>query len=69
MSRVSAVVVSHGHVSELAELLPALAPQVDELLVVANLPESLPSELPPGTEVLENARPLSYAANANLAGE
>jgi len=66
MSRVSAVVVSHGHVSELAELLPALAPQVDELLVVANLPESLPSELPPGTEVLENARPLSYAANANL---
>jgi GT2 family glycosyltransferase len=66
VSRVSGVVVSHGHASELAELLPRLAPQVDELVVVANVRESLPCELPPSAHVIENARPLSYAANANL---
>jgi GT2 family glycosyltransferase len=66
VSRVSGVVVSHGHASELAELLPRLAPQVDELVVVANVRESLPRELPPSAHVIENARPLSYAANANL---
>ena len=36
--KVSAVVVSHGHAAELERLLPALRPQVDELLVIANLP-------------------------------
>ena len=40
--KVSAVVVSHGHARELETLLPALAPQVDELVVVANLPGSVP---------------------------
>jgi len=64
--KVSAVVVSHGHAEELAHSLPALAPQVDELLVIANVPGSVPAELPEGTRVLENARPLSFAANANL---
>ena len=64
--KVSAVVVSHGHADELAKSLPALAPQVDELLVIANVPNSLPPELPSGTRVLENERPLSFAANANL---
>jgi GT2 family glycosyltransferase len=64
--KVSAVVVSHGHADELAVSLPALAPQVDELVVVANVPGSLPSELPEGTRVLVNERPLSFAANANL---
>ncbi|MEN3341520.1 MAG: hypothetical protein V7644_924 [Actinomycetota bacterium] len=64
--KVSAVVVSHGHAAELAQSLPALAPQVDELVVVANVPGSLPAELPDGAEVLENERPLSFAANANL---
>src|SRR5881397_3512135 len=64
--KVSAVVISHGHAAELTESLPALAPQVDELLVVANIPGSLPPALPPGTRVLENERPLSFAANANL---
>ena len=33
--KVSAVVVSHGHADELEHSLPALAPQVDELLVIA----------------------------------
>ena len=67
--KVSAVVISHGHSAELERSLPALAPQVDELLVIANIPGSVPSELPPGTRVLENPAPLSFAANANLGAE
>jgi GT2 family glycosyltransferase len=64
--KVSAVVISHGHADELARSLPALAPQVDELLVIANIPGSVPSKLPAGARVLENERRLSFAANANL---
>jgi N-acetylglucosaminyl-diphospho-decaprenol L-rhamnosyltransferase len=64
--KVSGVVVSHGHARELEHSLPALAPQVDELVVVANVPGSVPAELPPGVRVIENARPLSFAANANV---
>ncbi|MDX6468934.1 MAG: hypothetical protein QOF75_737, partial [Gaiellaceae bacterium] len=64
--KVSAVVISHGHAGELAVSLPALAPQVDELLVVANIAGSLPLDLPDGTRTLVNERPLSFAANANL---
>ena len=64
--KVSAVVISHGHADELVHSLPALDPQVDELLVIANIPGSLPPDLPPGVRVLENAQPLSFAANANL---
>ena len=60
----SAVVVSHGHARELERLLPALAPQVDELVVVANVPGSV-GTLPEGVRVIENERPLSFAANAN----
>jgi N-acetylglucosaminyl-diphospho-decaprenol L-rhamnosyltransferase len=62
---VSAVVVSHGHARELERSLPALAPQVDELVVIANIPGSVGPEHP-GARVLENARPLSFAANVNL---
>ena len=61
---VSAVVVSHGHASELEESLPALAPQVDELVVVANVPGSV-AALPARARVLENERPRGFAANAN----
>jgi N-acetylglucosaminyl-diphospho-decaprenol L-rhamnosyltransferase len=64
--KVSAVVISHGHADELAHLLPVLAPQVDELLVIANIAGSVSADLPAGTRVLENERPLSFAANANL---
>jgi N-acetylglucosaminyl-diphospho-decaprenol L-rhamnosyltransferase len=63
--KVSAVVVSHGHARELERSLPALAPQVDELVVVANVPGSVPAELPPGVRVVANARSRSFAANAN----
>ena len=61
---VSVIVVSHGHSAELAESLPALAPQVDEIVVIANVPGSLPDDVH-GARVLENSRPLSYAANLN----
>jgi N-acetylglucosaminyl-diphospho-decaprenol L-rhamnosyltransferase len=65
--KISAVVVSHGHASELAQSLPALAPQVDELLLIANpVPDSVPGEPPAATRVLRNERILSFAANANL---
>ena len=59
--KVSAVVVSHGHAAELERSLPALAPQVDELLVIANLPERPPD----GVRAITNDRPLPFAANVN----
>jgi hypothetical protein len=62
--RVSAIVVSHAHARELGESLPALAPQVDETLVIANVPGSAPEETH-GARVYENDRPESYAANLN----
>jgi len=61
---VSAVVVSHGHAAELEQSLPALAPQVDELLVIANLPGSV-GAVPDGVRVLQNPRAVSFAANIN----
>ncbi len=62
---VSAVVVSHGHATELERLLPALEPQIDELVVVANVPGSV-GAVPAGTRVIENETPQSLAANVNL---
>jgi hypothetical protein len=63
--KVSAVVVSHGHARELERSLPALVPQVDEVLVVANVPGSVGS-VPDGVRILQNATPLPLAANVNL---
>jgi N-acetylglucosaminyl-diphospho-decaprenol L-rhamnosyltransferase len=62
---VSAVVVSHGHAADVAELTPMLLPQVDELVVVSNVDGSV-GRVPPGVRVLENPRSLSFAANVNL---
>jgi GT2 family glycosyltransferase len=65
--KVSAVVISHGHAEELAQSLPVLAPQVDELLLIANpVPDSVPADVPPNVRVLRNERALSFAANANV---
>ena len=61
---VSAVVVSHGHRGELERSLPALAEQVDEVVVIENLPRS-DVRAPSRVRLLRNARPVSYAANAN----
>jgi hypothetical protein len=63
--KVSAVVVSHGHAEELRTMLPALVPQVDETVVVANVQGSA-GDLPEQVFVLENPRPLSLSANVNL---
>ena len=63
--KVSAIVVSHGHARELARSLPSVVPQVDETVVVANLPGS-GEGVSEGVRVLENPRPLSFAANVNL---
>jgi GT2 family glycosyltransferase len=60
--KVAAVVVSHGHPSEVAESLPALRPQVDELVVIANVPGSVPDDV----EAVHNQRPLGFGANVNL---
>jgi GT2 family glycosyltransferase len=60
--KVAAVVVSHGHPRELAESLPALRAQVDELVVIANVPGSVE----PGVEAIHNETPLGFGANLNL---
>jgi N-acetylglucosaminyl-diphospho-decaprenol L-rhamnosyltransferase len=59
--RVAAVVVSHGHPHELEESLPAMRAQVDELVVIANIPGSVPD----GVEAVHNEKPLGFAANVN----
>jgi N-acetylglucosaminyl-diphospho-decaprenol L-rhamnosyltransferase len=61
---VAAVVVSHGNAAALDVLLPALRPQVDELVVVANVPGSV-GLVPDGVRVIDNARPLGFGANVN----
>jgi N-acetylglucosaminyl-diphospho-decaprenol L-rhamnosyltransferase len=58
---VAGVVVTHGSDPDLERCLAALAPQVDELLVVANPPAPTID-----AELIVNARPLGFAANANL---
>jgi N-acetylglucosaminyl-diphospho-decaprenol L-rhamnosyltransferase len=58
---VSGVVVTHGPHGDLESCLAALAPQVDELVVVANVP--VDRELP--ARVLTNASPRGFAANVN----
>ena len=60
----AAVVVSHGNAAALDVLLPALRPQVDELVVVANVPGSV-GLVPDGVRVIDNARPLGFGANVN----
>jgi GT2 family glycosyltransferase len=60
---VAAVVVSHGHADAVARLVPALRPQVDEIVVVSNLPGSVWDV--DGARVLHNELPRPFAANVN----
>jgi GT2 family glycosyltransferase len=62
---VSAVVVSHRHTAELERSLPALLSQVDELVVVENVPGATES-YPAGVRVIINARPQRLAENVNV---
>lgn len=61
---VEAVVVTHGPEDDLEACLRALVRQVDRIVVVANLPGT-PATPPPGGLLLENARPVGFAANVN----
>jgi GT2 family glycosyltransferase len=63
VSRVVAIVVAHGPDPNLDRCLAALTPQVDELLVVANLPVEV--DLPENGRMLENVRPNGFGANVN----
>jgi GT2 family glycosyltransferase len=60
---VSGVVVTHEPREDLEQCLAALAPQVNELVVVANLPLEL--ELPPNARLVENQRPRGFSSNVN----
>jgi glycosyltransferase involved in cell wall biosynthesis len=59
------VVTGPAEVGLLSTSLPALLPQVDELVVVANGARSTPTELPAGVRVVENEHPLGFSANVN----
>ena len=61
---VSAIVVSHGHAREVARLVPLLRPQVDELVLIENVPGSVGPDVADAT-VLRDAPPVSFASNVN----
>jgi GT2 family glycosyltransferase len=61
---VSAVVVSHGHAAEVERLVPVLRPQVDELVLIENVPGGVGGE-PEGARVVRNERARTFAANVN----
>jgi GT2 family glycosyltransferase len=60
---IAGVVVTHGPHPDLERCLTSLAPQVCELVVVANLPFEL--ELPANARLLENNEPTGFGANVN----
>ena len=62
--RVEAVVVTHGPDRDLDACLAALGEQVERIVVVANLPGA-PADAPEGGLLLENVRPMGFAANVN----
>jgi GT2 family glycosyltransferase len=62
---VAGVVVTHGPSPDLQECLATLSPQVDELIVVANLPLRL--DLPGSAKLIENEQPVGFSANVNRA--
>jgi GT2 family glycosyltransferase len=59
------VVTGAAEAALLRDSLPALAAQVDELVVVANGPASSPESLPSDVRVVENERALGFSANVN----
>jgi GT2 family glycosyltransferase len=59
------VATGAGEAALLATSLPALLPQVDELVVVANGAGSRPADLPESVHVIENGQALGFSANVN----
>jgi GT2 family glycosyltransferase len=60
---IAGIVVTHGPQADLDRCLASLAPQVDELVVIANLPLEL--ALPANARLLENDEPVGFGANVN----
>jgi GT2 family glycosyltransferase len=58
---VAAVIVSHGTPELVTQSVTALRPQVGELVVIANVPGSVPSDL----DAVHNDQPAGFAANLN----
>jgi N-acetylglucosaminyl-diphospho-decaprenol L-rhamnosyltransferase len=63
LTGVSGIVVTHEQNADLEACVAALAPQVGELVVVANLPHEL--DLPSNARLVENDRPRGFSANVN----
>ncbi len=65
--KVSGILVATGahEAALLRASLPALAEQVDELVVVANGPGGRPDAVPDGVRIVENDRALGFSANVN----
>ncbi len=65
--KVSGILVATGahEAALLRASLPALAQQVDELVVVANGPGSHPDAVAEGVRIVENDRALGFSANVN----
>jgi N-acetylglucosaminyl-diphospho-decaprenol L-rhamnosyltransferase len=59
------VATGPGESELLATSLPALFAQVDELVVVANGPDSRPKDLPAAVRVVVNDHALGFSANVN----
>ena len=59
------VATGAGEADLLTTSLPALLPQVDEVVVIANGPGSRPQALPEAVGVIENDSPLGFSANVN----
>lgn len=64
MTGAAGVVVAHGPDPFLDDCLADLAPQVDDLVVVANI-AGWPASVPRGARLITNERPVGFAANAN----
>lgn len=63
-AEVAGVIVTHEPTADIPVALGSLAPQVSELVVVANLPIDMPP-LPDHARVIWNETPRGFAANAN----
>ena len=61
---VAAIVVAHGPHPDLERCLDSLAPQVEELVLVANLPME-PPPLPKNARMFENGSPVAFGENVN----
>ena len=63
-TNVAGVIVTHEPTADIPVAVSSLAPQVSELVIVANLPIELP-ELPDHARVIWNDTTRGFAANAN----